>query len=149
MVRNWRRQARLVQSVEEKTFPGTLESLAPVREYVAAAARVAGLDSTRTYNLCLAVDEIATNIVLHGYEEAGIEGDIVVEVQHERGQLVVRLLDRGRTYNPDQAPQPDLDSPLSRRKPGGWGLFLAKTGVDQFQYTSTDAGNVHRFVMIL
>jgi anti-sigma regulatory factor (Ser/Thr protein kinase) len=134
--------------MQEKIFPGTLDSLALLRAYVSEAARAAGLDSGRTYNLCLAVDEIATNIVLHGYEEVGLEGDIVVEALQERGQLIIRLLDHGRTYDPDQVPEPDLENPL-KQQAGGWGLFLGKTGVDQFDYTSTDSGNVHRFVMRL
>jgi anti-sigma regulatory factor (Ser/Thr protein kinase) len=134
--------------MQEKTFPGTLDCLAPVRAYVIEAGRAAGLDSAKIYNLCLAVDEIATNIVLHGYEEVGLKGDIAIEALQERGQLMIRLLDHGRTYDPDQVPHPDLGNPLNQQS-GGWGLFLSKTGVDQFDYTSSDSGNVHLFVMHL
>ena len=134
--------------MQERTFPGTLDSLAPVRAYVAEAARVAGLDSGRAYSLCLAVDEIATNIVLHGYEEAGLKGDIVVEALEEPGQLIIRLLDHGRAYDPELVPEPDLANPLNQPA-GGWGVFLSKTGVDQFSYTSSDSGNAHRFVVDL
>jgi len=134
--------------MQEKTFPGTLNSLALVRAYVSEAARTAGLDSGRTYNLCLAVDEIATNIVLHGYEEVDLKGDISVEARQEPGQLIIRLLDHGRTYDPDRVPEPDFENPLKQQS-GGWGVFLGKTGVDQFDYTSTDSGNVHRFVVRL
>lgn len=134
--------------MQEKRFPGTLDSLAPVRAYVTEAGRAAGLDSARIYNLCLAVDEIATNIVLHGYEEVGLKGDIAIEALQERGQLIIRLLDHGRTYDPNQVPKPDLGNPLNQQT-GGWGLFLSKTGVDQFDYTSSDSGNVHLFVVHL
>jgi anti-sigma regulatory factor (Ser/Thr protein kinase) len=134
--------------MRERIFPGTLDSLAPVRAYVAEAARVAGLDSAKAYRLCLAVDEIATNIVLHGYEEAGLEGNIVVETLQEPGQLIIRLSDRGRSYDPALVPEPDLENPLNQG-PGGWGMFLSKTSVDQFTYTSTDCGNVHRLVVNL
>lgn len=134
--------------MEEKIFPGTLDSLVLVRAYVCEAARAVGLDSGRTYNLCLAVDEIATNIVLHGYEEVGLVGDISVKALEERGELIIRLLDHGRTYDPDQVPEPDLTNPLKQHS-GGWGIFLGKNGVDQFDYTSTDSGNVHRFVVRL
>ena len=132
----------------EKTFPGTLDSLSLVRAYVSEAARAAGLDPGKTYSLCLAVDEIATNIVLHGYEEVDLKGEIVVQALQERGQLIIRLVDHGRTYDPEQVPEPNLENPL-KQQTGGWGLFLGKTGVDQFDYTSTDSGNVHRFVVRL
>lgn len=134
--------------MQEKRFPATLDSLAPVRTFVSEVARAARLDSGRTYGLCLAVDEIATNIVLHGYEEVGLKGDIVVEALQEVGQLIIRLLDHGRAYDPDQVPEPDLENPL-KEQTGGWGVFLSKTRVDQFEYTSTDSGNVHRFVVRL
>ena len=132
----------------EKIFPGTLDSLAPVRAYVAEAARAAGLDSSKTYKLCLAVDEIATNIVLHGYDEAGLKGEIIVEALQDRRQLIIRLLDHGRTYDPALVSKPDIENALEQQT-GGWGIFLSKTGVDQFDYTSTDSGNVHRFVVHL
>ena len=134
--------------MQQKIFPGTLDSLASVRAYVSEAARAAGLDSGRTYQLCLAVDEIATNIVVHGYEEVSLEGNIVVDALQENGELIIRLLDHGRTYDPDQVRQPDLEDPL-KQQTGGWGVFLGKTGVDRFEYTSTDSGNVHRFAMRL
>jgi serine/threonine-protein kinase RsbW len=135
--------------MEERIFPGTLDSLAPVRAYVTEAARTAGLDEGRTYKLCMAVDEIATNIVLHGYQEVGLRGDITVEAVEEPGNLVIRLVDHGRTYDPNNVPQPDLSSPLSERQTGGLGVFLGKTFVDQFDYTLTDYGNVHRFIVHL
>jgi len=134
--------------MQEKTFPGTLDSLAPVRAYVSEAGQAAGLDSARIYNLCLAVDEIATNIVLHGYEEVGLKGNIAIEALQERGRLIIRLLDHGRTYDPDQVPNPGFGDPLNQQT-GGWGLFLSKIGVDQFDYSSSDSGNVHLFVVHL
>lgn len=134
--------------MQKKKFPGTLDSLAPVRSYVSQIARAVGLDSGRTYKLCLAVDEIATNIVLHGYEGADIKGDIIIEALHEHGRLIIRLLDHGRPYDPDRVPEPDLENPLKQQS-GGWGVFLSKNSVDQFDYASTDSGNVHRFVVHL
>jgi anti-sigma regulatory factor (Ser/Thr protein kinase) len=77
-----------------------------------------------------------------------LKGDLIVEALQEPGQLIIRLLDHGRTYDPDQVPKPDLEDPLKQQS-GGWGVFLGKTGVDQFDYTSTDSGNVHRFVVRL
>jgi len=134
--------------MQGKTFPGTLDSLAPVRAYVTEAGRAAGLDAARIYNLCLAVDEIATNVVLHGYEEVGLKGDIAVEALQERGRLIIRLLDHGQTYDPGEVPGPDLKNPLKQEN-GGWGLFLSKTMVDEFDYTSSDSGNIHLFAVRL
>ena len=73
--------------------PGTLASLGLIREFVKEAAVEAGLDSMRTYRLQLAVDEIRSNIVLHGYEAHDFTGDVGVSVAIEPGGLTITLLD--------------------------------------------------------
>ena len=132
------------------TFAGTLDSLEPIRNYVATNAAEAGLDGSATYRLCLAVDEIATNIVMHGYEEAGLTGDIEVASGVVDNSFQVQLRDHGRAYDPEthqQAPSTDLDLPLEDRSIGGLGILLARDSVDELQYASGPNGNVHRFVM--
>jgi phosphoserine phosphatase RsbU/P len=134
------------------TLPGTLDALSPIRDYVKEAAASAGLDHTATYNLLLAVDEIATNVVLHGYEEAGLQGNISVAAARQDDSLVIHLSDNGKSYDPSAHRTPDdagLCKELSDRPIGGLGIMLAKDGVDDLQYESTDKGNVHRFVVRL
>ncbi len=136
--------------MEERTFPGTLDSLEPVRRFVISAANKYGLEHRAAYKLCLAVDEIATNIVTHGYQEAGLSGDITVGAEREGNTLVIRLEDRGRSYDPSLhvVPQPEqLAIALEARYPGGLGILLAQMGVDELQYSTTADGNVHRFIV--
>ncbi len=138
--------------MEERTFPGTLDSLEPIREYVTQAAKAAGLDRGATYNLCLAIDEIATNVVVHGYEEAGLQGDLEVDSAIEPNRLVVRLTDHGKPYDPgahDVPDEVDLSLPLEDRPIGGLGILLARKGVDELEYDVTKDGNVHRFIVHL
>jgi phosphoserine phosphatase RsbU/P len=132
------------------TLPGNLDALSPIREYVKAAAGTAGLDHTATYNLLLAVDEIATNVVVHGYEEAGLHGDISIAAKNEESRLVIELLDHGKSYDPNLHKAPDdegLLQDLSDRPIGGLGIMLAKDGVDDLQYQSTELENIHRFIV--
>jgi serine/threonine-protein kinase RsbW len=134
------------------TFAGTLDALSPIRDYVKAAAGSAGLDHNATYNLLLAVDEIATNVVLHGYEEAGLKGDISVAAATQDDSLIIQLADQGKSYDPHLHQEPDdegLSKELSDRPMGGLGIMLAKDGVDDLQYESTERGNVHKFIVRL
>lgn len=138
--------------MNEITLPGTLDSLEPIRDYVAKNASDAGLDRSTVYKLCLAVDEIATNIVMHGYEEAGISGDIVVAAGKVDNSFQIHLRDHGAPYDPDtheQPPDTDLGLPLEDRRMGGLGILLAKDSVDDLQYATGPDGNVHRFVVKL
>jgi anti-sigma regulatory factor (Ser/Thr protein kinase) len=144
--------AKANRLVREKIFQGTLDALEPIRKYVEATAHSAGLDSSASYRLCLAVDEIATNIIVHGYQEAGLKGDLKVRATVEKNNLVIELEDHGQIYDPDFDPAGkfnDLHRGLESRKIGGLGIFLARNGVDQIQYRVTDHGNVHRFLVRL
>src|SRR6267378_666431 len=134
------------------TLPGTLDALQPIREYVKEAAASVGLDNTATYNLLLAIDEIATNVVLHGYEEAGLQGNISVAAAQQEDRLVIHLSDNGKSYDPHTYCCPDdegLFKKPSDRPIGGLGIMLAKEGVDDLQYESTEKGNIHSLVVSL
>ena len=124
----------------------------PIRKYVEAVAQSAGLEQKAVYQLCLAVDEIATNVVLHGYEEAGLNGDLKIGASVEDGNLVIQLEDHGKSYDPNFNAVPnaeDLAQRLESREIGGLGIYLALDGVDDLQYSTTNEGNVHRFIVLL
>ncbi len=130
------------------TVPGTLDSLSAIRGYVKEAGEKAGLDRKAIYRLSLAVDEIATNIVTHGYEEAGLEGEILISAALQPSSLTILLTDTSQEYDPYGKKDPDnLDKPISERPIGGLGVFLAVRGVDDFHYEYTDGQNFHTFVV--
>jgi serine/threonine-protein kinase RsbW len=134
--------------MEPLVVPGTLESLAALREYVAAAAELAGLDERLSYRLRLAVDEIATNIVVHGYEEPGIAGDIEVRAQWKDGALEIDLADWAALFDPLNRPRPDqLSASLEDKPIGGLGIFLAVQNVDEFRYHCDDGRNHNIFII--
>ncbi len=98
--------------MEPLTVPGTLTSLSAIRDYVVAAAEAAGLDKRVSYRLALAVDEIATNIVVHGYDEAGLNGEVNVNALIDDASLTITLEDTAGAFNPIDSPSPDgLDQP--------------------------------------
>ncbi|HVN82331.1 MAG TPA: anti-sigma regulatory factor [Terriglobia bacterium] len=135
--------------MDSKAFAGTLDSLGLIRDYVKAAATMAGLDKKRTYDLCLAVDEIATNIILYGYQAAGLSGEVVVRAEIDDQNLTVTLEDEGESFNPLQQTMPteeDLTRALEDRPIGGLGLFLAIKGIDEFKYERVRGRNRNIFV---
>ena len=143
---------RMNSCTDAVTFPGTLDSLSPIRDYVKAAAEAAGLDHAAVYKLILAVDEIATNVITHGYEEAGLTGDISIEAASHDDSLVIQLTETGKPHDTHAHAEPadvKLFKALEDRPVGGLGIMLARDGVDDLQYESTERGNVHRFIMRL
>lgn len=134
--------------MEPLSVPGVLDSLGAIAKYVKAASAAAGLDRKSAYRLRLAVDEIATNIVTHGYAEAGFEGvvDLLAEIDEET--LTISIEDTGVAYDPRQHKTPnDLDLPLEQREIGGLGVFLVIQGVDEFLYERV--GDRNRNILIV
>jgi anti-sigma regulatory factor (Ser/Thr protein kinase) len=134
--------------MESLTVPGTLDSLATIGQYVLAAATAAGLDKKVAYRLRLAVDEIATNIITHGYEEANREGVLDLQAIIDETALTIFLEDTGATYTPGQTSErSDLRLPLEERPIGGLGVYLAVQNVDKFLYEQIGNRNRHTFVV--
>ena len=132
------------------TLPATLDALGAIGSYVRDAAERAGLDRQAAYNLRLAVDEIATNIIVHGYEEAGLTGEIVMQGEIAANGVTITLEDSGIPFDPLSRELPsdeDLARPLEEREPGGLGIFLVVKGVDEFRYERAGDRNRNIFVM--
>lgn len=137
-----------MMNLEPLTVRGITDNLSRLMDYVAWAAAAGGLDEAATYRLSLAVDEIATNVVLHGYADYNQEGDLTVWAEGDEAQLRICLEDTGHPFDPRQVPRPDdLDRPLEERRDGGLGIFLALWGVDGFTYHRVGGKNRSVFVM--
>jgi anti-sigma regulatory factor (Ser/Thr protein kinase) len=135
-------------NLDRLTVPGRSEFLSQLMDYVVWASAAVGLDDAAAYRLSLAVDEIATNIVLHGYEDAGRSGELTVWAETSPAALTIYLEDTGKPFDPRQVPRPaDLDRPLEERRDGGLGIYLALWGVDQFVYER--AGQTNRCVFTM
>jgi serine/threonine-protein kinase RsbW len=135
--------------LSEKAFPVSLDALKDMRDYVAAAAEGLPIDKKKLYKLQLAVDEIATNIVLY----SGLSGEAVkIFMAAEVGEnfLLIQLKDQGVPFDPRhklETEQACLNKPAEERRIGGLGIYLAVTGVDQFEYHHQGGFNLNYFRM--
>lgn len=134
--------------LEPLTLPGESDYLSQLMDYVTWAAAAVGLEEAAAYRLSLAVDEIATNVVLHGYDDAGRSGELTIWAETTDDRLVIYLEDTGEPFDPREVPRPaDLDLPLEERQDGGLGIYLALWGVDGFSYEQRGATNRSVFIM--
>lgn len=134
---------------ESKSFSASLDSLEPIRDFLTAEGKLAGLDKSKIYKLCLAADEIATNIINYGYTKAGIANGIInIIIQSDEGRLTVTLEDTAVPFNPFDNKLPDdndLALPLEERPIGGLGILLAKENVDKYVYLYENGKNKNIF----
>ena len=137
-----------MMKLERITVPGKLESLNEIAQFVIKAAKLARLDQKTTYKLRLAVDEIATNIIQHGYAAVGLMGEITCCAEFDNYHLTITLKDWGLAYNPGKHSQiNNLQHPLTQRPIGGLGIYLAMNNVDDFRYERVCDHNRHIFIV--
>jgi serine phosphatase RsbU (regulator of sigma subunit)/anti-sigma regulatory factor (Ser/Thr protein kinase) len=109
-----------------------LTHLAPIRDFVIETAEQFGADQQAVDDLVLCIDELATNIVMYGYQEQ--PNPIELTLWLEAGTIVVKLRDQAPPFDPTQLADPDTSLPLSARPIGGLGIFLVRRLMNSFTY---------------
>ena len=106
--------------------PAELTAIDEARTWAAAHARAAGFDDEALVDLELAMTEAMSNVIRHGYGEAG-GGIIDVEVAVDGERLEVRILDSAPTFHAADVAPRDLDEVSE----GGYGLSLIVQVMDE------------------
>ena len=109
-----------------------LTDLVRVRTLVRDCAAEAGFSAVEADDLVQAVDESATNVLVHGYRKR--PGRLTVTVESAGAELTVRLEDDAAPFDPRDWERPDADAPWTRRRPGGWGIPLTRGCVDEIYH---------------
>ena len=112
--------------------------LAAIRAFVEQQAHTLGVDASTIDDLVLAVNEVATNIVIHGYRRQ--PGEIEIELRPQGDAIEIRLRDHARLFDPTRVPAPDLDLPLHKRPFGGMGVHVTRQIIDAMRYRVTPEG---------
>lgn len=115
-----------------------LKNLVEIRRIVQETATALGVDSATIPDVLLAVDEAASNIIIHGYQGQG--GAIEIEMEREGDALVIRLRDEAPPFDPAAIPPPDLTLPLEQRPIGGLGIYLMRQVMDEVTHRITPQG---------
>jgi serine/threonine-protein kinase RsbW len=79
-------------------------------------------------DLVQAVDEAATNVIMHGYRQA--PGHIEIEITRRGAGILVWMRDQAPFFDVAGVPPPDLTLPLEQRRNGGLGIFLMRQLTD-------------------
>jgi anti-anti-sigma factor len=126
--------------IRELTVTAEENQLSRVRDFVVEACDEAAFSEREASNTKLAVDEACTNIIKHAYDGTG-QGEIVVRIEIEPGNLEISLNDQGERFDFAAIQDPDLDEYVETGRKGGLGVFLINRLMDSVQYHSGDVGN--------
>jgi len=119
-----------------------MEHLHELVEFATQCARESGADAEALHDIRLAVGEVCTNVVEHGYTGEP-RGSITIETTATAERLVVRIEDDAPVFDPSILPPPDTASDWARREPGNLGWRLVYGVMDEVRHEPRgDRGNV-------
>ena len=118
--------------------PADLDRLAAVRALVRDVANAADAPVACMDDLVQAVDEAATNVIVHGYR--GDPGWLDVTAELDGDRIVVTLEDAAPTVDPTLVPEPDLTVRPEHRRPGGMGVHLMRLAMDELTHAPRPGG---------
>lgn len=133
--------------IESLKLPGALSSLPAVGSYVQETANLAGLSKRMSTNLRLAINELATKVIMHGFEETGDVGELTIKREITGNWVIIVLEDTAIAYDPHAAilEEDEMNSPIDETKPRGLGLFPTFDAVDHFDYERRGGRNRNKF----
>lgn len=132
---------------DELRVAATIENLRTISDFVRQAGRRLRLAEDAMFDVGLAVEEAAANIVRHAYgPERG--GDIEVVIEATADALRITLTDWGLPFHADPS-YFDVDVPLESRAEGGMGVLLIHASMDSVaRQTASRPGGPNVLTMV-
>lgn len=118
--------------VMKNSYEPLLENIPIIRDFVELQVRSSGFSKKRVMQICLAVEEIVTNIFYHGHLE--LQARIDVTCIQTEDSITILISDQGVPFNPLNSDNPNMSTTLMEREAGGLGLFFVKKFIDRIDY---------------
>jgi sigma-B regulation protein RsbU (phosphoserine phosphatase) len=113
----------------------TIENLRTVTDFCQSVGRRLDLGEKTLFQLDLAVEEAAANIVAHAYPP-GAAGDMTLCIESMPDAIRLTLTDWGIPLDPDKVTPFDIHAPVETRIRGGMGLYFIHSLMDDVQRQS-------------
>ena len=122
-------------------LPADLREIERLNRLVRQFGDLHEIPSRTLYAVNLALDEVVTNIVRHGFDDPKGR-EVVAHILVQESVVTTVVTDEGRSFNPLDVPAPDLTAPLSERELGGLGIHLVRNLMDAVEYHREKEKNV-------
>ncbi len=141
---SWRatRLGRPMTQACELVLRNRLEEIPRIAETVERFCQMHGLAPRIAMQLTLALDELATNAISHGFAPDVAYADAIRLRLTLDGHAVQAVIeDRGRPFDPLSVPPADTALGLEARAVGGLGVHLVRAVMDDVRYERRDGKN--------
>jgi len=126
-------------AVERVSVPGTPAGVSRAADAFEQFSAAQGLPDQARWRFLVALDEILSNVVRHGAAGSAAAIDLTFRVDADTAR--VEVVDTAPPFNPLSMPAPDTTARLEDRRPGGLGITLVQSLMDDVQYEWRDERN--------
>ena len=110
-----------------------LEALGQISAALESFGEEQGWAPELQFHVQLVLDELASNVIEHGYG-AG-EGRFWITIESRAEELRIEVVDEARAYDPlSEAPEAMLEGGVAEREVGGLGVHIVKQLMDELEY---------------
>lgn len=127
----------------QKNFSSNLGELTSAASEIGCFLEKCGIGGKAAYTVCLAFEEMATNIIKYGFDD-NAEHSIDVSLDTDDKTVTMTLSDDGHAFNPLDSDTPDVSADISQRSEGGLGIHLVREMADSCSYERIGDINVFR-----
>lgn len=127
---------------KELCIESDLSKLQEIRDYVINASMRSGFPADIAQNIALAVDEACTNLIKYSFNY-NPHNKICIAVVVQSKEFNVFISDDGTSFNPTEVPTPDMLEYFRTMKPGGLGIHIMRSVMDDISYISSSPEHPH------
>ena len=120
-------------AVFHRRIAGSYSEIHPLGEAIADWAAGQGVPPKVLHSVVLMLDELVTNVVMHGFRDSG-EGEIDVTVRVDEQAIETVIRDSAGAFDPFSIPEPDVSLAAEDRGIGGLGVHFVRRRSDTFGY---------------
>jgi serine phosphatase RsbU (regulator of sigma subunit)/anti-sigma regulatory factor (Ser/Thr protein kinase)/transposase len=125
-------------------FPASEAKLPDVRSFIEEVLSETPFPRRDVTAILLAVEEACTNVIRHAYLMG--EGTLKLKLTLFSDRLQLSIFDNGRSFDFEQASEPDLNHYIKTGRKGGLGIYLIRKITDEVSYHSRRGVNELRMV---
>ena len=126
-------------------FRREIDALGEVFAFLETFSDGQEVDEKTAFCINLVVEELFTNMVRHN-EGGGDE--ITVSIERRDNRVLLELVDTDvEPFDPETAEVPPVDAGIDERRPGGLGIYLVRSIVDDLNYDYETEGRRMRITV--
>ncbi len=100
------------------------------------------------FNLNLVIEEVVSNIIIHGETEPEINKEVVLDLEFINESICIEIKDNCKAFNPLNEAEKSIEDSLEDMQIGGLGIHFIKKLSQNLKYKRDDNYNILSFEIL-